>query len=84
MTDQISAASELPFGEALSELEGIVSALESGSLELEESLDKYERGVSLLRSLQGRLTEAQQKVTMLLGELEEEPAETQESQGGDV
>ncbi|HSK47021.1 MAG TPA: exodeoxyribonuclease VII small subunit [Coriobacteriia bacterium] len=65
-------ASELPFGSALAELETIVSGLESGTLELEDSLDRYERGVALLRSLQARLGEAQQKVTMLLGELESE------------
>jgi len=65
-------AEALPFGEALSELESIVAGLESGTLELEDSLDRYERGVALLRSLQTRLSEAQQKVTMLLGELEAE------------
>lgn len=63
---------ELAFGDALVELETIVAALESGQLGLEDSLERYERGVSLLRSLQGRLADAQQKVTMLLGELESE------------
>jgi exodeoxyribonuclease VII small subunit len=61
---------DLQFGEALSELETIVGALESGQLELEDSLARYERGVALLRSLQGRLAEAQQRVTVLIGELE--------------
>jgi len=60
----------LPFGDALAELEAIVGQLESGQLELEDSLEKYERGVALLRALQSRLSEAQQKVTMLMGELE--------------
>lgn len=74
MTDAVSRpADDVPFGEALGELEAIVAALESGTLELEESLDRYERGVGLLRSLQSRLAEAQQRVTVLLGELEEEP-----------
>lgn len=63
-------ASELAFGAALGELEGIVSQLESGQLELEDSLDRYERGVALLKSLQSRLADAQLKVTALLGELE--------------
>lgn len=72
MEETSTAAEALPFGQALRELEGIVAALESGSLELEESLDRYERGVGLLRSLQSRLSEAQQKVTLLLGELEAE------------
>lgn len=62
----------MPFGAALAELEGIVSELEGGQLELEQSLDRYERGVSLLKSLQARLSEAQQKVTMLVGELDAE------------
>lgn len=83
MTEPITAAGDLPFGEALTELEGIVSALESGSLELEESLDKYERGVALLRSLQGRLTEAQQRVTVLIGELEDDASDGEEANGGE-
>jgi len=68
----------LPFGEALAELEAIVGQLESGQLELEESLDQYERGVGLLKLLQARLTEAQQKVTMLIGELEDDAVEAEE------
>ena len=63
---------ELTFREAMAELDGIVRVLESNSLELEDSLVSYERGVSLLRALQGRLNEAQQKVEVLMGELEGE------------
>lgn len=66
---------ELSFGDALDELDKIVSALEGGQLELEESLTRYERGVSLLRSLQAKLADAQQRVTMLVGELEQEAAQ---------
>ncbi|TLM98214.1 MAG: exodeoxyribonuclease VII small subunit [Actinobacteria bacterium] len=74
MTDQ-NGQEPLAFGEALTELEAIVSQLESGQLELEDSLTRYERGVSLLKQLQSTLAEAQQKVTMLLGELETESSE---------
>ena len=70
VAEERQPAESLPFGEALAELEAIVGQLESGQLELEESLEKYERGVALLRALQSRLSEAQQKVTMLMGELE--------------
>ena len=80
MTDQaIKSAEELSFGEALRELEGIVGSLESGQLELEESLTRYERGVTLLRALQAKLADAQQKVTVLIGELEQEAAEADEA-----
>ncbi len=63
---------ELSFREAMAELDGIVGVLESNTLELEDSLASYERGVALLRALQGRLVTAQQKVDVLMGQLEPE------------
>lgn len=58
------------FGDTLKELELIVNSLESGNLELEESLTRYEKGVALISDLSTRLKEAEQKVTSLLGKLE--------------
>ncbi len=69
--DARPAPEEMPFGEALAELESIVNALESGQLELEESLTRYQRGVALLQALQTKLADAEQKVTTLIVELEE-------------
>lgn len=66
---------DLSFGAALAELEQIVKALEGGQLELEDSLARYERGVSLLRACRAKLGDAQQRVTMLIGELEDEESE---------
>ena len=60
----------MTFREAMAELNGIVEALESNTLELEESLVKYERGIALLRFLKESLNTAQQKVEVLMGELE--------------
>lgn len=68
---------ELSFREAIAELDSIVGVLESNSLELEDSLKSYERGVALLRSLQGRLNDAQQKVDVLMGELSGEVDDNQ-------
>ena len=78
------APEEQTFGEALAELDRIVADLEGGQLELEDSMDRYSRGVVLLKSLKSRLDDAQQKVTMLIGELEEEaePAETSATASG--
>jgi len=70
MNEAAPSAEEMRFSDALLELESIVSALEGGQLELEESLARYERGVSLLRACQARLAEAEQRVTMLMGEIE--------------
>lgn len=75
MSEMVNPGGELAFGEGLAELERIVGELEGGQLELEDSMARYERGVVLLKALQGKLSDAQQKVTMLIGELEAE-AET--------
>lgn len=60
---------ELSFREAMNELEGIVAVLEGNALELEDSLVSYERGIALLSALQKRLSAAEQKVEVLMGEL---------------
>lgn len=78
MGQDVILPEDLTFGDALGELEQIVRELEGGQLELEDSLARYERGVSLLRACKAKLSEAQQRVTMLIGELEsdETPVET--------
>lgn len=72
MNHEVKDPAGLPFGEALAELQAIVAQLESGQMELEASLTAYERGVTLLRALQSKLADAQQRVTVLIGELEQE------------
>lgn len=69
MSEELRPIEDLSFREAMAELESIVSQLEGNTLELEESLKLYERGVSLLTALQQRLEGAEQKVTQLMGEL---------------
>ena len=59
---------ELTFKEASIELEQVVRALEGGDLELEDALARYARGVELLKTLRERLSQAEQKVQVLLGE----------------
>jgi exodeoxyribonuclease VII small subunit len=63
---------DLSYRQATEELETIIRQLEGNTLELEESLERYERGVVLLKLLQTRLADAQQKVTVLLGAVEPE------------
>jgi exodeoxyribonuclease VII small subunit len=69
VAEESRAPEEMKFSEALAELEAIVAALESGQLDLEDGLARYERGVALLRACQAKLAEAEQRVTMLMGEL---------------
>ena len=75
--NELKEVSDFTFREAMAELDGIVGVLESNTLELEDSLASYERGVALLRALQGRLATAQQKVDVLMGQLEPEVSDEQ-------
>lgn len=59
---------EFDFEKALEELESLVELMEAGNLSLEDSLKYFERGVALTRSCQKALTEAEQKVQILLNE----------------
>jgi exodeoxyribonuclease VII small subunit len=59
--------SPIPFETALAELEGLVEQLEQGALSLEESLQRFERGVALVRTCQTHLQLAEQKVEQLTG-----------------
>lgn len=54
------------FEEALAELETLVKQLESGDQSLDESLEQFERGVSLARFCQQNLSDASQKVKLLV------------------
>ena len=67
--DNARPVDEMTFREASAELDGIIRQIESNTLELEDTLKAYERGVALIASLQKRLSEAEQKVDVLMGEL---------------
>ena len=58
------------FEESLASLEGLVDAMESGDLSLEESLKAFEQGIKLTRECQQALDAAEQKVQLLLANTE--------------
>ena len=58
----------LTFEESLTELERIVSDLEQGDVSLDDALKQFERGIKLVRNSQGKLEQAQQKVSILMQE----------------
>ena len=60
-------AEQPPLEEALARLHEIVAALESGETSLEESLERYEEGMTLLRGCHARLTDAEQRIAKLAG-----------------
>ena len=61
---------ELTYKEASQELERIIRALESGEMELEQSLESYTRGVALVKSLRERLDSAEQQVKILVKDMD--------------
>lgn len=63
-------ADGLTYREASTELEHIIRSLESGDMELEDSLESYTRGVELLKSLRTRLADAEQKVSVLMTDID--------------
>ncbi|TNC92921.1 exodeoxyribonuclease VII small subunit [Thalassolituus sp.] len=54
------------FESALAELEALVNRMESGELSLEDSLAAFERGIGLTRQCQTALSEAEQRVQILM------------------
>ncbi|CAO6125015.1 XseB Exonuclease VII small subunit [Candidatus Pelagibacterales bacterium] len=56
---------KLSFEEALDQLEDIVSKLEDGSINLEESIEEYTRGVHLKNHCETKLKEATLKVEQI-------------------
>lgn len=56
----------MSFEATVDELDTLVEQLENGDLALDDALKKFERGIALARAGQQKLTEAEQKVSILL------------------
>lgn len=56
---------EIPFEQTLTQLEGLVTQLESGDLPLDEALRLFEQGVQLTRECQKALESARLRVQVL-------------------
>lgn len=65
MTD-MSDIKAMSFEKALEELETIVARLESGEVELEQSIAIYERGAALRAHCEARLKDAELKVEKIV------------------
>jgi exodeoxyribonuclease VII small subunit len=56
---------KLSFEEAINELEKIAQELEEGSLNLNDSISGFERGIQLKKLCQDKLEEAERKIEIL-------------------
>jgi len=65
------------FEAALREIEQIVDRLEGGELDLDDSLDQYQKGIETLKECHSLLGKAERKITLLSGfDADGNPVET--------
>ncbi|MCK6265331.1 exodeoxyribonuclease VII small subunit [Vibrio sp. ZSDE26] len=69
----------MSFEATIDELDTLVDQLENGDLALDDALKKFERGIALARSGQTKLSDAEQRVSILLQNDDEAPLSTFES-----
>ncbi|MCR9609366.1 exodeoxyribonuclease VII small subunit [Vibrio diabolicus] len=63
----------MTFEATIEELDSLVDQLENGDLVLDDALRKFERGIALARAGQTKLSDAEQRVSILLSEDDEAP-----------
>ena len=56
------------FEQSLTDLEQLVEQMESGDISLEKALETFEKGIQLTRNCQTMLSEAEQKVQLLIND----------------
>ena len=72
---------EKSFEENMEQLENIVTELEKGELNLEESVKKFEQGINISKKCNDILEKAEKKITILLrqeDQIKEENFEAEE------
>jgi len=71
----------MDFEKKLKRLEEIVGKMEDGELSLDDSMKLFEEGVKLSRDCQAQLSQAEQKVKVLLAILADGTPETRDFSG---
>lgn len=57
------------------ELQGILAELQTGELDIEQAIKRYERGMELADEMERYLKEAELKITQLKAKFDDKPAE---------
>ena len=79
--------SKLSFVEAIKELTHIVGKIEQGEIHLQDSLEQYEKGMSLIRHRRGILQNAEErieKISKTAKKQDEDEASTENQNSGDL
>ena len=76
----MSKKSKLPTIEnSLAEIAALIEQMEHGELSLEQSLNQFERGITLIKHAQKILQDAEQKVQILLQNTPDDPLASYEN-----
>jgi len=76
-----SAENAPTFEQKLAELESLVEQLESGELELADSLERFKAGIELSRQCRDQLEQARQTVEQVMAEVDAGGPESGETSG---
>lgn len=63
-------AKKLTLEESFDALDGIIDQMQSGELTLEESFQKYEEGMKLIKNCNDAIDKVEKKLAIINGELE--------------
>ncbi len=77
----ITEISNLSFEAAMQELETVVAKLESGDIELDESISLFERGHALKRRCEEELKRAEERVAAITLDADGNPSGTEPLKG---
>ena len=73
-SSKTDSSSSIDFATSIKKLETIVNKMQSEDLDLEKSLHNFAEGVKLVKSCQQGLQQAQQKVDILMQDMQQEGA----------
>ena len=80
MSSKKKVAEDLRFGEAIEELEGILSRVEAEEIDIDELADRLKHAAELLELCRGKIRRAEVEVTQIVQALEEAEAEAEEEE----
>lgn len=72
------AKKEIPFDEAMLQLEQIVRQLEQGDVPLENAIELYQKGMEISKLCSDKLQSAEKQLVSFMGENKEEAGKTDE------
>lgn len=80
----MSKTKPLDLEKSLTEITKLIDKMEHGELTLEQSLEQFEKGITLIKHCQQVLTEAEQKVNILMeknGQAQLTPYQSRDHEG---